>query len=207
MSNIEIIAAATMFIMPWGMILIYKITCKHRLDKNFKILQEKYSLTPGQNGNQYNCISGFYRSKPIKIENIEPEGKKKICTRLTVECENPDNFEFTIVKRKRSSNPYYLNGAYIFEDNEFDDLFFIQTNNLELLKRIFDFNSRYKLEQVSGLGFNGEIRLQGNAFTYIEPGSLNNNTAVMKLELILHEMCDLADAMKYDEQLVIINHY
>ena len=203
MGNKDLIALLIIFILPWILVSVHYLTRKRRSVKYFKELQEKYSLTPGKNGSKNNFISGYYRGKPICIEYTEAESKKKICTRLIVECDNPDNFEFSIVKRKRSGNPYYLNGAFIFEDNEFDDMFFIQTNNLERLKNMFDFNSRFKLQQVASLGFSGEIKLEGGTFTYLESGLLNNDIAVMKLELVMHELCDLADAMKYDEQLVM----
>jgi len=205
MGNKDLIALLIIFVLPWILVSVHYITRKHRSAKYFKELQEKYSLTPGQNGSKHNFISGYYRNKPITIEYIEPAGKKKTCTLLSVECNNTGNFEFTIARRKRSSNPYYLNGAYMMEDKEFDDMFFVQTNDLERLKSLLDFNSRFKLQQTAGLGFNGEIKLSGASFTYLEQGLLNNDIAAMKLELVLHELCDMADAMKYEEQLVMSN--
>jgi hypothetical protein len=86
----------------------------------------------------------------------------------------------------------------MLDDNEFDGMFIIQTNDLERLKRLFDFNTRFKLQQIYGLGFTGEISLQGTTFTYSVQGLLNNDAALMKLELVLHELCDLADVMKYN---------
>jgi hypothetical protein len=203
--NKDLIALIIIGVLPWGLVMIHYLTRKHRSVKYFNGLQEKYSLTPGGNGNRNNFISGYYRSNPVQIEYFEPESKKKFFTKLTVKSDNPKDLEFNISKRKRSINPYYLNGSYMIEDKEFDDMFIIHTNDLERLKRMLDFNSRFKLQQVGSLGFNGEIRLKGNAFTYIEPGLLNSDTAVMKLELVLHELCDLADSMKYDEQPVFSN--
>jgi hypothetical protein len=70
---------------------------------------------------------------------------------------------------------------------------------------MLDFNSRFKLEQAGTLGMNGEIKLEGNSFTYTEPGFLSSDTAVMKLELVLHELCDLADGLKLSEQFAAGN--
>jgi len=183
-------------ILPWIVILIYILTKKSRITKYYRKLQEKYELKAEQGGKNAIIYIGTYRSRPVRIENTEI--KKKLSTQLTVECENPSDFEFILVKRNRSNNSVYSKGAFMLDDNDFDDNFIINTNDLEKVKRLFDFNTRFKLQQVNDLGFKGEIRLEGNNFIYIAPGLLDNDTDVMKLELVLHELCDLADVMKFN---------
>jgi len=185
-------------IIPWVILIFYMMARKKNAGKYYKKLQEKYSLASDSADKNKPEISGQYRSRPVKIETDTPEGKKKHGTILKVVCENPDDFTFTLVKRTKSNNPYYSQGSYMVEDKEFDDKFIVQTNDVERLKRLFDFNTRFKLQQVCDLGFDGEIRLRGNGFTYYEPGMLNNDMALMKLELVLHELCDLADVLKYN---------
>jgi len=185
-------------VIPWVIIIFYLLARKKNKGKFFKKLQDKYSLVSDSADNNHPEVSGEYRSRAIKLETDIPEGKKKPGTILKVMCENPADFTFTLVKRSKSNNPYYSQGSYMLEDREFDDKFIVQTNDLEKLKRLFDFNTRFKLQQVNDLGFDGEIKLRGNTFTYYEPGMLNNDTALMKLELVLHELCDLADVLKFN---------
>ena len=185
-------------IIPWVIMIFYMMARKKNVGKFFKKLQEKYSLTSDSTDPKHPEISGQYRSRAIKVETDTPEGKKKAGTVLKVACENPNGFTFTLVKRTKSNNPYYSQGSYMIEDKEFDDKFIAQTNDIERLKRLFDFNTRFKLQQVSDLGFDGEIKLRGNTFTYYEPGMLSSDMSLMKLELVLHELCDLADVLKYN---------
>jgi len=193
-----IIFIVVIIFIPWIIMILYIMARKRNAGKYFNKLQDKYTLTSDSADKKRYEISGQYRSRPIKVVTGTPEGKKKPGTILKVMCENPADFTFTLVKRSKSKNPYYSEGAYMVEDKEFDDKFIIQTNDVERMKRLFDFNTRFKLLQVSGLGFDGEINMQGNVFTYYEPGVMTSDTEMMKLELVLHELCDLADILKYN---------
>jgi hypothetical protein len=193
-----VIFLIVILIIPWVIVMFYIIAKKRSAGKYFKKLQDKYTLETDSADKKHYEISGQYRSRPIKIETGAPDVKKKPGTMLKVMCENPSDFTFTLVKRSKSSNPYYSEGAYMVEDKEFDDKFIIQTNNVEKMQRLFDFNTRFKLIQVNGLGFDGEISLLGNEFMYYEPGVMTNDIEMMKLELVLHELCDLADVLKYN---------
>ena len=185
-------------ILPWIGVIIYKLTKKSRSLKYYRKLKEKYELTEKANGKNIPVFEGVYRSRTVNIENKEYGAKKKLSTQLTVRCENPADFEITLVKRSRANNSVYSADSSPVDDEEFDKLFFVHTNNPERVKKLFDFNTRFKLQQVNDLGFNGIISLTGNEFTYTEPGTLNSDTAVMRFELVLHELCDLADVMKYN---------
>jgi hypothetical protein len=74
----------------------------------------------------------------------------------------------------------------------------VQTNNPEKLKKIFDFNTKFKLEQVIKLGFNGVISLEGNSLQYSDRDLLQNDESLMRVELIMHELCDIAEVMRYN---------
>ena len=65
------------------------------------------------------------------------------------------------------------------------------------LKNIFDFNTKFKLDQVCSLGFNGHISLSGNNLQYIERDLLQNDESLMRVELVMHEFCDIADVLKF----------
>jgi len=196
MGKSGIIIIIIILVLPWIGVTIYWLTKKSRAKKYYMRLQEKYKLSQEQGGKHIPILSGFYRLRPVRIENSNT-GNKNI-TLLTVTCENPDNFEFKITKRNKPSKSGYSADAQTLGDIEFDDRFIISTNNLERLRKLFDFNTRFKLQQVSSLGFKGEIRLLGNSFTYFETGLLKSDESVMRFELVLHELCDLADVMKYN---------
>jgi hypothetical protein len=193
-STAQILLFAVLVI-PWVVVILFILTKKQRARKYFRKLQEKYSLTGESNWKKEPVVYGFYRNRAIRVENAEAGRDKKLSTLLSVECDNPENFEFSLVKRNKMTA---RDGIYLVDDKEFDDKFVVNTNNPEMLRRLFDFNTRFKLQQVSGLGYNGEIKLEGNRFTYTQPGVLSNDVSLMKLELVLHEICDLADVMKYN---------
>jgi hypothetical protein len=206
MDTVSIILIALVLIVPWVILLFFMISSNKKTIKNFRKLEEKYGLQSDYSKKvgmkSHPRAQGEYRSRNIKIESVvrdSVEGKKVIPhTALMVECINTDNFFFLAVKRKKQNNTAYLAGSSLINDNEFDDKFIVQTNNLEKLIGIFDFNTKFKLDQVHKLGFDGIIKLDNNNLIYIEKGLLNNDEALMRLELVLHELCDIADVMKYN---------
>jgi hypothetical protein len=125
------------------------------------------------------------------------DGQKVIPhTVLTVECSNVDGFYFNVVKRTKKNSVKYSAGAVLLDDNEFDDKFIVQSNNPDKLKKLFDFNTKFKLDRVNALGFNGIISLHGNYITYTERNLLESDEDVMRAELVMHEMCDIAEIMR-----------
>jgi len=177
-----------------------------RVLKNYRSLADKYNLsidTSKKIGMKtHPAASGVYRNRSVKIESVvrdSIEGKKVMPhTALTVECANNDGFNFLVVKRKRQNNAAFLAGSTLIEDADFDDKFICRTNNPVKMKNIFDFNTRFKMDQVHALGFDGHISLDGNHLQYIEKGLLKDNDSVMRAELIMHELCDIADVMRYN---------
>ena len=109
---------------------------------------------------------------------------------------NENNFK--LLKRNKKNSLNFSSGSVMIDDNEFDDKFIIQTNNSEKLKKMFDFNTKFKLDQVYALGFNGIISLDGNHLQYVERDLFANDESLMRLELVMHELCDLAEVMRYN---------
>jgi len=206
MEPISIILIALVLVVPWIILFIIMSGSNKKTIKNFKKLEEKYGLQGDYSKKvgmkTHPSSRGVYRSRNIKIESIirdSVEGKKVIShTMLIVECSNTDNFTFLAVKRKRQNNASFLTGSSLLNDNEFDDKYILQTNNIEKLRNIFDFNTKFKLDQVHKLGFDGIIKLDNNYLVYIEKGLLNNDESLMRMELVMHELCDIADVMKYN---------
>lgn len=192
-------------ILPWVILLFVKANSKKSILNNFKKLNEKYGLefdlTNRSGSGTLPSAKGIYRSRPVKIESIirDPEGNKKVMphTILTVECANGSNFEFTVVKKNRQNSNTFGKDAVPIEDKDFDSKYIIRTNDPARIRNIFDFNTRFKLDQVHKLGFEGAIDLRGNLLLYTEKGLLKSGEALMRFELVLHELCDIADVLKY----------
>ncbi len=199
-----LIPLVILLVIPWIIFFFVYMNAKKKIIKNYKKLEEKYGLSCDYSKKvgmtAHPSAQGLYRSRNIKIESIirdTIEGKKVMPhTALSVECVNSDNFSFMVVKRKKRSS--FLAGSSLIDDNEFDDKFIIQTSNPQKMKSIFDFNTRFKLDQVHALGFDGAIILKGNSLMYIEKNLLKNDEALMRMELVMHELCDIADVMRYN---------
>lgn len=200
-----IIFIALVLIVPWAILFLFMLGSNKKTINNFRKLEEKYGLQcdyskkVGMKNHPH--AHGIYRNRNIRIESMvrdSVEGKKVIPhTALTVECVNTDNFSFTVVKRKKQ-NTASFSGSTLINDNEFDDKFIVQTNNPAKLTGLFDFNTKFKLDQVHMLGFDGIIKLDGNHLAYIEKGLLSDDASLMRLELVMHELCDIADVMRYN---------
>ncbi|MEO8511977.1 MAG: hypothetical protein ABI543_00325 [Ignavibacteria bacterium] len=193
-------------VVPWIVLYIVLISTDKKVISNYKKLGEKYSLVCDYSKKigmkTHPNANGMYRNRPVKIESAvrdSIEGQKVVPhTVLTVECTNSDGFTFNVVKRSKRNSLNYSAGSVMLDDNEFDDKFIIQTNNPDKIKKIFDFNTKFKLDQVVRLGFNGIISLNGNALQYIERDLLQNDESLMRVELVLHELCDVAEVMRYN---------
>lgn len=206
MDTASIILIALVLLLPWGLIFIFIASSNKKTVNNFKKLEEKYGLKADFSKKvgmkKHPNAQGVYRNRNVKIDSIITDAvdTKKAAphTALMVECSNPGNFSFFVVKRKRQNNASYLSGSTMLNDSEFDDKFIIQTNNPEKLRSVFDFNTKFKLDQVHTLGFEGMIKLDANRLIYLDRGLMNDDVALMRIELIMHELCDIADVMKYN---------
>lgn len=204
--NAKLIVLFLLITVPWVILLIVKLNSDKKILKNFKKLEEKYGLlpyNPGSNGSKkLHSVKGTYRTRDIMIGSLinDPASGKKTPphTVLKVQCSNTDNFIFTVVKRNKHNHSAYGKNSVLIEDNDFDNKYIVTTNDPVRIKSIFDFNTRFKLDQVHKLGFNGVIDLKGNSLLYTEKGFLKDDESLMRFELVLHEFCDIADVMKYN---------
>ena len=117
---------------------------------------------------------------------------------MTIECSNNSDFTFTVVRKNKYNVAAFGGDSTLTDDEEFDSKYIITTNNAEKLRSIFDFNTRFKLDQVHKLGFDGVIDLRGNFLFYSEKGLITSDESLMRFELVLHELCDIADVLKYN---------
>ncbi|MCC6865908.1 MAG: hypothetical protein IT280_07075 [Ignavibacteria bacterium] len=202
----SILVLLPVLIVPWIAVYFIFFRTNKKVLGNYGKLAEKYSLnvdtTKKIGMKNHPVANGVYRNKSVKIESQVRdtlEGQNVLPhTVVTVECINNDDFSFTLLKRNKRNILRYSADSVLLDDNEFDDKFILQTNNAEKLKKIFDFNTRFKMDSVNALGFNGILVLQGNQIQYIERNLLDSDEALTRTELLLHEMCDIADVMKYN---------
>ena len=201
-----IIVLIPVLVLPWVVLFFIMMASNKKVVSNYNKLKEKYSLhsdfSKKVGMKHHPSAEGIYRNRNIKIESVvkdSVDGKKVIPhTVLSVDCANSDGFTFIAVRRNRKNAAEYQHGSVLVEDNEFDNKFILQSNNPDKLKRLFDFNTRFKLDQVHKLGFEGRISLNGNLLQYSEAGLLSSDEALMRTELVMHELCDIAEVMRYN---------
>lgn len=201
-----LIVLIPVLIVPWVVLYFIMVASNKKVVRNFGKLKEKYELHTDLSKKvgmkHHPSAEGIYRNRNIKVESVikdSVDGKKVTPhTVLSVDCANTDGFSFVAVRRNRKNAAEYQQGSVLVEDNEFDNKFIIQSNNPDKLKRLFDFNTRFKLDQVHKLGFEGKISLSGNLLQYSEAGLLSSDEALMRTELVMHELCDIAEVMRYN---------
>ncbi len=201
-----LIVLIPVLVVPWIVLYFVLIASNKKVISNYKKLAEKYQLIcdfgkkVGMKTHPH--AEGIYRNRQVKIESVvrdSIDGKNVIPhTVLTVDCPNADNFFFKVYKRNKKNSQNFSAGSSMVDDNEFDDKFIIQTNSPDRVKKMFDFNTKFKLDQVNRLGFNGLIALDGSRLFYMEPELLASNDSLMRLELVMHEFCDIAEIMRYN---------
>jgi hypothetical protein len=192
--------------LPWTLLFLFMLVSNKKTIRNYQKLHRKYGLktdfTKKDGMKIHPSAFGIYRNKDIKIETTKREslnGKRVLPhTELLVECLNKDNFSFTVIKRKKQNTAIFADSSALLDDKDFDSKFIVKTNDPERIKRIFDFNTRFKLDQVHRLGFDGAITLSGNALEYIEKDLLDDEESLMRMELVLHEFCDIAEVMRHN---------
>ena len=170
--------------------------------KNYKSLAEKYSLNIDEFHKEGKIklplLTGSYRDFPVSLgAMLKPDSVKKTpVTFIAAECENKDNFSFVIARRSKENKIKYGSAESPIGDKEFDEKFIVNTNNSGEMSTIMNFNIKYKLIQAQHLGAYGDLILNGNKVLYTEDGYISSDTALMKAEIILHLVCDIADEMK-----------
>lgn len=202
----SILILLPVLIVPWIVLYFVFIASNKKVISNFKKLSEKYQLicdfSKKAGMKPHPNAEGIYRNRKIKINSTIRDSVdfKKVIphTVLTVECDNENNFSFRLVKRNKRNSKLFSNNTVLADDNEFDEKFIIQSNMPGKVKKLIDFNTKFKLDHVNSLGFNGIIFLEGSSLVYLEPELLASDNALMRLELVMHELCDIAEVMKYN---------
>ena len=81
-------------------------------------------------------------------------------------------------------------------DSEFDDKFAVSSETPDYVISLFTFNVKYSLLQAQNLGLRGELKLQGNKLSYIEPDMIKDESSRTRIELVMHILCDIADELE-----------
>lgn len=171
----------------------------NKIVKNFNLFAEKYGFTVDMS-KKFNFLvhpvaSGSFRNRNFMVgsDNKEVKGNRFSSTFIKVQCANPLNVGFLIQRRTRANKVIMSREEVLTEEKEFDIKFVVQANNCEVIKSILDYTNRYKLLQALNLGMNGTLKLNGNTLYFEEIGLLKDNIALMRIEIIIHCMCDIAD--------------
>lgn len=199
-----ILVLIPILVVPWIVVYFVFFRTNKKVLSNYNKLKEKYGLELNLEKKvgmkNHPSAHGLYRNRQIKIESVvidSLDGQKVTPhTVLTVDCPNTEGFLFNVVKRNKKNAVKFASGAVLLDDNEFDNIFLVQSNNPDKIKKLFDFNTKFKLDRVNALGFNGIISLKGNSLSYTERNLLESDEDLMRAELVMHEMCDIAEIMR-----------
>jgi hypothetical protein len=175
--------------------------------KSYKSLAEKYGFevdTSKKSGFYRHPVSqGSYRNIPVVIGSfIKEEGRKKsAATQIDVDFANPADMDFIIVKKTNANNILYGAGAFTVNDSEFDDKFIVNTNDEKRMFDLLNFSIKYKLIQSLNVGFKGELTLKGDKLQYVENELIKSSVNLLRIEILLHLLCEIADELKENESL------
>lgn len=186
---------------PWIAVIMYGLFSNRGILKSYKSLSDKYNFELDASKKlgfrKHPVVRGKYRDIPVEIGTfINQEGKKKTATYVNAGCSNESGFEFIIVKKNHANTVKYGRKAFIVNDSEFESKFIVNTNNGEKMFDLLNFSIKYKLLQSLNVGFKGEIKLEGNRLSYIENEIIKNNINLLRIEIILHLLCEISDELK-----------
>jgi len=186
----------------WMLTVVIKNFAGGSVVKNYKKIGETYNANVDYSKKvgsaKYPVAYGNYRNRDISIESYtNVEGKNSPNTLIKVACNNPTNLTLSLKKKSKNT----LNYSVPTGDSEFDDVFVMQTNNPELAVHILDYTIKFKLLQAANLGFRGELLLEGNTMSYNEPGLIKKESSLLRIELLLHVLSDMADDLAKAENL------
>ncbi len=197
-----IVFVVIVLIIPWLFVLFYLFMVNRGIVKSYESFAEKYGFevdTSKKSGFFRHPVShGSYRNIPVVIGSfIKEEGRKKsAATRIDVDCANPADMDFIIVKKTNVNSVLFGGSAYIVNDSEFDDKFIVNTNNTKKMFDLLNFSIKYKLLQSLNVGFKGELTLKGNKLQYIENELIKSSVNLLRTEILLHLLCEIADELK-----------
>jgi hypothetical protein len=197
-----IIFIVIVFIVPWLFVLIYLFTVNRNIIKNYRSLAEKYGFEVNASKKsgffKHPVSRGTYRNIPVVIGSFIKEDRRKnsAATFIEVECVNQTEMDFIIVKKTIANSIKYGGKAFTVNDSEFDKKFIVNTNDMNLMFDLLNFSIKYKLLQSLNVGFKGELTLNGSKLAYIEKELIKNNVNLLRIEILLHLLCEMADELK-----------
>ena len=191
-----LLVGASLFL--WMLMVVIKNYTGGSLVKNYKKIGEIYNANIDLNKKvgsaKYPSAHGIYRSREILIESYSnAPGKNSPNTLINVRCDNPSNLTLSLTKKSKIP----ANNAIPTGDSEFDDVFIMKTNDPEKAIHILDYTIKFKLLQAANLGYNGELLLDGNNISYREPGLIKKESSLLRIELLLHVLSDIADDLSH----------
>jgi hypothetical protein len=187
---------------PWLAVIIYGSLSSKGILKSYKSLSDKYGfetdVTKKSGLRKLPVVKGKYRNIPVEIGSfINQSGRKKpSATYVKAACTNPAGLEFIIVKKNHANEIKFGAKSFSISDAEFDGKFIVNTNNGEKMFSLLNFSIKYKLLQSLNVGFNGELKLEGNNLSYIENELIKNNINLLRIEILLHLLCEISDELK-----------
>jgi uncharacterized membrane protein YecN with MAPEG domain len=200
-----LILIITILVLPWLLLLAYLLVTNMNILKIYKSLANKYGFEVDSSKKSgffsLPTARGKYRDVPVEIGSfIKEEGRKKSsATYINVDCLNASGLDFTIVKKNSANKINYGANAFAISDAEFDRKFIINTNDTKRMFELLNFSIKYKLLQSLNVGFNGVLRLNGNKLEYIEKKLIKNSFNLLRIEILLHLLCEFADELKRNE--------
>lgn len=197
-----IILVVVVLIIPWLFVLFYLFTVNRSIIKSYKLLAEKYGFEVDSSRKsgffKHPVSQGSYRNIPVAIGSyIKEKGRKKsAATYVEVECTNPAEMDFIILKKTSANIITYGGRAFTVNDSEFDEKFIVNTSDMNRMIELLNFSIKYKLLQSLNVGYNGELTLNGNKLQYIETELIKSKMNLLRIELILHLLCEISEELK-----------
>lgn len=197
-----IIVVFLVVVLPFLVFFLNNFIRSRNIAKYYKMLSDKYGLKLDTSSNgelaDYTLIGGNFKDLAVEIRSCKKEeGNRKIpSTYVKVNCVNSDHFGFVIAKRNMTNEVLYSNKSVLMNDKEIDEKFIVNTNDYSRFNSLLNFSVKFKLQQILNIGFKGEFILNGKTLSYTEHGSIIRSIDLLRIELILHLLSEIADELK-----------
>ena len=179
----------------WMLLVVLRNFTGGSLVKNYKKIGDTYNTMVDFSNKKLPSAHGNYRNRDIAIESYANiEKKNALYTIIKVICSNPTGLMLSLKKKDKLSLGNYVPTG----DSEFDDVFVMKTNDPEKAISILDYTIKFKLLQAANLGYSGELLLDGNTISYNEAGLIRKESSLLRIELMLHVLSDIADDLKQE---------
>ncbi|MGA2668520.1 MAG: hypothetical protein ABSF32_06330 [Ignavibacteria bacterium] len=193
-----------MFLIVWLTWFIYQKFIDKQLSKNYGLLSERYGLAVVDSKKigliHYPVTEGNVKNYPVQLGTmVNGSGKNgKVFSFVKITCTNTPGLAIQIIKKTPANKFNYSGNLQYTGDSEFDENYIINFSNAERIVDLLNFSVKYKLLQIANVDFKGKLTLDGNLLSYIEPGLIIDKRDLLRIELILHLLCEIADGLKSD---------